>query len=86
MNKCTINDIALNIGSGMTPLRSNMEFWNSSDYPWLKTEQLGTFQIYDTEEYISKAAFEQTTIKLWPPKTISVAMYGEVKLEAKFQL
>jgi type I restriction enzyme S subunit len=86
MNKCTINDIALNIGSGMTPLRSNMEFWNSSDYPWLKTEQLGTFQIYDTEEYISKAAFEQTTIKLWPPKTISVAMYGEGQTRGKVSI
>lgn len=86
MNKCTINDVALNIGSGMTPLRSNMEFWNSSDYPWLKTEQLGTFQIYDTEEYISKAALEQTTIKLWPPKTISVAMYGEGQTRGKVSI
>lgn len=79
MNKCTINDIALNIGSGLTPLRSNIEFWNSTDYQWLKTEQLGSFQIYDTGEYISKTALEKTTIKLWPPKTISVAMYGEGK-------
>lgn len=79
MDKCTINDIAINIGSGITPLRSNNEFWNSPDYPWLKTEQLGSFQIYDTSEYISQTALNQTSIKLWPPKTISVAMYGEGK-------
>lgn len=86
MNKCTLNDIALNVGSGLTPLRSNSEFWNSPDYPWLKTEQLGTFQIYDTYEYISEKALEQTTIKLWPPKTISVAMYGEGQTRGKVSI
>ncbi len=46
-------------------------------YPWLKTEQLGEFQIFDTNEHISQAALDETNIKLWPPKTLSVAMYGE---------
>lgn len=78
MNR-TIQDVALEIGSGTTPLRSNSEFWNSRDIPWVKTEQLGEYQIFDANEYISKTALEETTIKEWPPKTISVAMYGEGK-------
>lgn len=75
----TIYDIASEIGSGITPLRSNSEYWNSSDIPWVKTEQLGEYQIFDANEYISRTALEETTIKLWPPKTVSVAMYGEGK-------
>ena len=40
-----IKDIATSIGSGITPLKSNEKFWNSNDIPWLKTDQLGQFEI-----------------------------------------
>ena len=74
-----LGEIASFIGSGMTPLRSNENYWNSKDYPWLKTEQLGEYQIFDTNEYISKVALEETNLKLFPQNTLSVAMYGEGK-------
>ena len=79
MKKYKLGEIASFIGSGMTPLRSNENYWNSKDYPWLKTEQLGEYQIFDTNEYISKVALEETNLKLFPKNTLSVAMYGEGK-------
>lgn len=79
MKKCKLSEIASFIGSGMTPLRSNENYWNPKDYPWLKTEQLGEYQIFDTNEYISKVALEETNLKLFPKNTLSVAMYGEGK-------
>lgn len=78
MNK-TIKDISLEIGSGITPLRSNELYWNSPDIPWIKTEQLGQYRIFDSTEYISNLALEDTNIRLWSPHTVSVAMYGEGK-------
>ena len=75
----TIFDIASEVGSGITPLRSNDKYWESDDIPWVKTEQLGEYQIFEANEYISQTALEETTIKLWPEKTVSVAMYGEGK-------
>ena len=78
MNK-TIKDISLEIGSGITPLRSNELYWNSPDIPWIKTEQLGQYRIFDSTEYISNFALEDTNIRLWSPHTVSVAMYGEGK-------
>ena len=75
----TIKDVAIEIGSGITPLRSNELYWNSPDVPWVKTEQLGEYQIYDSTEYISNYAVEDTNVRLWPPHTVSVAMYGEGK-------
>ncbi|MBQ8211425.1 MAG: hypothetical protein IJZ27_02705, partial [Treponema sp.] len=66
MKKYKLGEIASFIGSGMTPLRSNEKYWNSKDYPWLKTEQLGEYQIFDTNEYISKVALEETNLKLFP--------------------
>lgn len=75
----TILDIASEIGSGITPLRSNNNYWNSKDIPWIKTEQLGAYQIHTANEYISQTALEETSIKIWPEKTVSIAMYGEGK-------
>lgn len=79
MKRYKLSEIASFIGSGITPLRSNEKYWNSKDYPWLKTEQLGEYQIFDTNEYISKVALEETNLKLFPKNTLSVAMYGEGK-------
>ena len=78
MNK-HIRDIAAEIGSGITPLRSTIRFWNSNDIPWVKTEQLGAYQIFDAYEYISRVAAEETNIRIWPANTVTVAMYGEGK-------
>ncbi len=74
-----LKNLATKISSGLTPLRSNPNFWDSRDIPWVKTEQLGVKNIYDANEYISKEALDGTTIKLNPINTISVAMYGEGK-------
>lgn len=75
----TIKDVALEIGSGMTPLRSEARYWDIPLIPWVKTEQIGQYQIFDSKESISACAVEDTGIRLWPPHTVSVAMYGEGK-------
>tara|TARA_B110000003_G_scaffold167109_1_gene167126 strand:+ start:1482 stop:3104 length:1623 start_codon:yes stop_codon:yes gene_type:complete len=74
-----IEDLALNVSSGITPLRSNPDFWNEGSIPWLKTEQLGQKDIYETNEHISEIAVSETSIKLNPKNTLSIAMYGEGK-------
>lgn len=79
IRKTKIKNIAKFIGSGVTPSRSNRSFWENGVIPWLKTEQLGEFNIYDTSEKISQHAIEQTSIKIFPSNTISIAMYGEGK-------
>lgn len=74
-----ISKIAERVSSGLTPLRSNSEFWKNGTIPWLKTEQLGEKFIYDTTEKISEIALKKNNIKVYPPNTISIAMYGEGK-------
>ncbi|MBK7442546.1 MAG: restriction endonuclease subunit S [Bacteroidetes bacterium] len=73
----TIESISKSINSGITPLRSNSDYWTDGVIPWLKTEQLGEFQIKETNEKISKKALEETGIKINPANTISIALYGE---------
>ncbi len=77
MNRRTLQELSKSITSGITPFRGNPQFWVNGSIPWLKTEQLGTRDIYDTNEKITEKALSQTSIKLNPVNTISIAMYGE---------
>lgn len=79
MVNIALSKLSKSITSGLTPLRTNDEFWANGIIPWLKTEQLGEKYIYDTNEYISQEALNGTTIKINPKNTLSIAMYGEGK-------
>jgi len=77
VSKVQLSDISKTISSGLTPLRSNSQFWNDGTIPWLKTEQLNEKYIFDTNEKISEIALEKTSIKINKKNTLSIAMYGE---------
>lgn len=62
--------------SGTTPSRSQPEFYDG-DIPWVKTAELRDGDIFDTEEHVSKAAVEQTSLRILPPNTLLIAMYGQ---------
>lgn len=81
-----LSEISVTISSGLTPLRSNPEFWNNGTIPWLKTEQLGEKYIYSTNEFISKNALEETSIKVFPKDSLSIAMYGEGKTRGNLSI
>ncbi len=81
-----LSDISIRISSGLTPLRSNLEFWDNGTIPWLKTEQLGEKYIYETNEHISELALENTSIKMFPKNTLSIAMYGEGKTRGNLSI
>lgn len=81
-----LSEISVTIGSGLTPLRSNPEFWDSGTIPWLKTEQLGEKYIYSTNEFISKNALEETSINVFPKNSLSIAMYGEGKTRGNLSI
>ena len=51
-----LKEISLSIGSGITPSRSNENYWLNGTIHWLKTEQLGEHKIYGTSEKITKLA------------------------------
>ncbi|MCE2732915.1 MAG: restriction endonuclease subunit S [Flammeovirgaceae bacterium] len=77
LKRVKLKDISKAIGSGITPLRSNPLYWENGTIPWLKTEQLGESEIYDTSEKITQFAIDDTSIKIFPVNTLSIAMYGE---------
>ena len=62
--------------SGGTPNRNDNKYWEKKEYHWLKSGEIHNNVIVDVEEYISKAGLENSSAKLIPVGTISMAMYG----------
>jgi type I restriction enzyme S subunit len=86
LKHCTLQQISKSITSGITPFRGNPDFWLNGTILWLKTEQLGERNIYITNEKITKKALSDTSIRLNPANTISIAMYGEGKTRGNISI
>ena len=71
---CRLGEVA-DWGSGGTPSRKNPEYYNGS-IPWIKTGELNESYIFDSEEKISEEAINHSSAKLFPKKTVVLAMYG----------
>lgn len=71
-----ISDVATT-ASGTTPPRGQRRYWNPSEIPWVKTGEIQFEPIRKTEEAVSRAAVEECSLPLLPPKTVLIAMYGQ---------
>lgn len=61
--------------SGGTPSRKNSSYY-SGNIPWVKSGELESNIILDTEEKISKEALENSSAKIFPKGTLLIALYG----------
>jgi type I restriction enzyme, S subunit len=71
----TIEDVCERVGSGGTPSRKNGEYYGG-EILWLKTKELDDNFVFNSEEKITQIGLEQSSAKVFPPKTIMMAMYG----------
>lgn len=65
------------IRSGTTPSRSRKDYWTRGTVPWVKTGEVNSEAILDTEELITNAAVADLGLRRFPVGTILVAMYGQ---------
>lgn len=71
-----IKDIVTS-GSGTTPKSSNEKYYDNGIYPWLITGDVQNNVITSNDIFITDLAVsEVTNLKLFPPKTVLLAMYG----------
>ncbi|NMB29691.1 MAG: hypothetical protein GX991_06520 [Clostridiaceae bacterium] len=70
-----ISDVILESGSGATPSRKFPEYYGGNIL-WLKTKELNDGRVYDTEEKITDKGFANSSVKLFPINTVTIAMYG----------
>jgi type I restriction enzyme S subunit len=64
--------------SGGTPSRSKEEYWNGN-IPWITTSLVDFNVITKADEFISDEGLKNSSAKVFPEKTILVAMYGQGK-------
>jgi type I restriction enzyme, S subunit len=62
-------------GSGGTPSRKVEEYFGGA-IPWVKTKELTDSFIIDTEEKITESGLKHSSAKVFPPRTVLMAMYG----------
>ena len=71
-----VADIA-EVASGTTPSRSQqVRYYQCGCTPWIKTGDLNNGVVYATEESLTPAAIQECSVKVFPPQTVVIAMYG----------
>jgi type I restriction enzyme, S subunit len=63
-------------GSGTTPPRSAKDKYYGGSIPWVKSGELRETDVENTEETVTELALKETPLKLIPPGSLLVAMYG----------
>ncbi|MBT2487820.1 restriction endonuclease subunit S [Streptomyces sp. ISL-96] len=65
------------VGSGSTPLRSEGDlYFSPSGTPWVKTLDLNDGVLSFTQESVTDTALQSSNMRIYPPQTVLVAMYG----------
>lgn len=64
------------LSSGTTPLRSKTHFYGRYGTPWVKTLDLNERRLSQTDESVTRSALAACSLRLLPPGTVLVAMYG----------
>ena len=67
------------VGTGSTPLRSNPDFFAEFGTPWVTSSATGTQFVTGAVEFVTPTAIAAHRLKVYPPGTLLVAMYGEGK-------
>lgn len=72
----SIGDLA-KTGSGSTPARGNVAYFKGGTIPWVKTGELQDGLIDRSDECVTQQAMEEHSLRIFPPGTLLVAMYGQ---------
>ncbi len=67
------------VATGKTPKRTEITYWENGSIPWLTSSSTGRAYVDSAEQFITLAALKECTLKIFPPGTLLLAMYGEGK-------
>ena len=80
----TIGEFCKEMKSGGTPSRSHNEYWDKKEYPWLKSGEVHNNIIISVEEYISQAGLDNSSARIIPQGTVTMAMYGATAAQVAY--
>ncbi|QVM87855.1 restriction endonuclease subunit S [Pseudomonas lalucatii] len=67
------------VATGKTPGRKLAEYWDGGNIPWLTSAVTGSEFCSEADQYVTELAVKDCLLKLFPPGTLLMAMYGEGK-------
>ena len=67
------------IGTGSTPSRTEASFWMGGTIPWITSGSTSRSPITEEDELVTPAAVKAHRLRLYPPGTLLVALYGQGK-------
>ena len=76
-------DQLASIGTGATPKRGNIEYYENGTIPWVTSSVVNSNYVRAAKEFITSKALQETNTKLYPKHTLLVALYGEGKTRGK---
>ena len=71
------------IGTGVTPLRSKVQYFEGGLIPWVTSGALNQELVKISSEMVTALAQKECRLDLYPVGTLLVAMYGEGKTRGK---
>lgn len=71
------------VGTGVTPLRSNSGYYDHGTIPWVTSGALNEDRVIAASAYVTKLALEECRLEIYPIGALLVAMYGEGKTRGK---
>lgn len=72
---CRIGDVFETCAGG-TPLKSQKDYYEGGNIPWLRSGEVCKKYITETERFITQKGMENSSAKMYPMNTVVVAMYG----------
>ncbi len=63
--------------SGGTPSKSNPDYWQG-DLPWFSAKDLKADDLFDSQDHISEAVTQTTSLKLLPADTVAIVVRGMI--------
>ena len=66
-----------NLGSwcgGCTPSMANRKYWEDGQYPWISSKDMKSPYLEDTQDHITDAALQETSIKLLPENITAIVV------------
>ncbi len=63
-------------GAGGTPLKSKREYYENGSIPWLRSGEVNNRNIRECKINITEEGLNNSSAKLFPPRTVLIAMYG----------
>ncbi|MEZ6035136.1 MAG: restriction endonuclease subunit S [Planctomycetaceae bacterium] len=72
------------VGSGGTPSKAKVEYWDGGSIPWLKSESCNNQSVYAANNFITQLGLAKSSAKLLQENTTLIALVGATIFKTAF--